>query len=213
MARKYCVLCENEIPTFSSCYKLKDGVICPKCYKKNQKVMPMLVWRITGEELKDKIDPSRINFRNHGYEETFEFGRIKGDENKQVIFFPDTDNEVMENRTLFSLKEVYRVEIIEDNQTVSSGGLGAAVVGDVLLGGVGAIIGSNVGKKKSRGTCAKLSVKIYLDNPMTQYKEVYFINEQKKPVKKDSDEYKQAYQSVSELEAKLQYYIRKNQTK
>lgn len=184
-----------------------------KVLQEKPKKMPMLVWRITGDELKDKIDPSRVKFRNAGYTETSTFGKIKIDDNQQVIYLPREDHEVLENVTLFPLKEIYKAEIIEDNQTVSSGGLGAAVVGDVLLGGVGAIIGSNVGKKKTRGTCAKLSIKVYIDNPSTQLREVHFINEQKKPIKKDSDEYKLSYLSVTGLEAKLQYYIRKNETK
>lgn len=70
---------------------------------------------------------------------------------------------------IFPYSYVKGYELIEDGAQVSGGGLGAAVVGGVLFGGVGAITGSVVGRKKSRATVDNLTLQINtndLQNPI-----------------------------------------------
>lgn len=194
---------------------MKDGFICQNCLKQNTQALKISelfnLGKMTVENVRDSIDPSRVTFKDSGYTLTESIGDVKFDDNNKVLYLCNDQNEIQKDTSLFRFDQVYGVEIKEDNQTISSGGLKGAIVGDVLLGGVGAIVGSNVGKKKSIGTCAKLSVKIYLDSQTTHYKELYLMNNQKKPIKKDSSEYDKSYEIASLLEAKLKYIIRKNE--
>lgn len=65
-------------------------------------------------------------------------------------------NELKREKTLFySYSDIVSFELQLDGKTVTSstsGGLGSAVVGGLLFGGVGAIVGSNTGKKHTNTT-------------------------------------------------------------
>lgn len=69
-----------------------------------------------------------------------------------------------ENPELFGYDEIIDYEFTENGEQVLKGGLGAAATGGILLGGVGAIVGSNVGKKRSRTIVTSMQVRISLSN-------------------------------------------------
>lgn len=212
---KLCTICNN---TTLATYKTKEGIICNFCYKKYLSTLfpsrPLFVLKalknLTNDDIYDLLTPARKEFELLGYEPNGWYGSFLMDDQKRVIFIPSNDLQIVLNKTLFSFEEIFKVEIIEDNQSISTGSLGATIIGDAFAGSAGAIVGSNIGKKKTRGTCAKLSIKIYLDNPSTQFIEVFYVNSQKKPIKKESEQYIRAYDQISLLEAKLQYILRQN---
>ena len=65
-------------------------------------------------------------------------------------------NELKREKTLFySYSDIVSFELQLDGKTLTSstsGGLGSAVVGGLLFGGIGAIVGSNTGKKNTKTT-------------------------------------------------------------
>jgi hypothetical protein len=62
----------------------------------------------------------------------------------------------------YDFNNVVDCEIIEDNSTIMKGGVGRAVVGGVLAGGVGAIVGAST--RSSSDIVRMLEVKIVLDD-------------------------------------------------
>ena len=62
-------------------------------------------------------------------------------------------------------------ELLENGNAVTKGGLGSVVVGGALFGGVGAIVGSNIGKKKNVQEITEYRIKIVTRDPF--YPEIY----------------------------------------
>lgn len=89
----------------------------------------------------------------------------------------------------YSFDDVVDFELIEDGNTVSSGGLGRAVVGGVLFGGAGAVVGAVTGGKKTKQTCKELRLKITMNSIENPVVYVDFIHGAE--LKKDSQTYKQ----------------------
>ncbi|WP_159521912.1 hypothetical protein [Erysipelothrix urinaevulpis] len=98
------------------------------------------------------------------------------------------------------------VEIVEDGETITKGTLGGVLMGDMIAGTAGAIIGSNIGKKKSKNQCTKLAIKFLLNSDVL-FREYYLINNPKKSIKKDSPECKQGYLTINSILSKIKSEI------
>ena len=75
------------------------------------------------------------------------------------------------SQIIFAYNEVIDFELLENGISYSKGGLGSAVVGGALFGGVGAIVGSNVGKKTQKEEITEFRIKTVTKNPVVS--EVY----------------------------------------
>lgn len=95
--------------------------------------------------------------------------------------------------------DIVSFELLEDNDTVMKGGVGRALVGGALFGGVGAIVGSNT--RKSKSVCNMLRVKITVSNMNIPPQYVDFITS---PTKTDSFIYKSAYNDAQRCLSLLQ---------
>lgn len=104
-------------------------------------------------------------------------------------------------KTVYSYSDIMNFELIEDGNTVTSGGLGRAVAGGLLFGGVGAIVGGATGGKKTKATCSKLQVKIVVKNINSP---VLYIDLIAAEIKKDTPIYKEAIVAAQEIVAVLQ---------
>ena len=69
------------------------------------------------------------------------------------------------NPTLFNYEDIVDYELTIDDEQVAKGGLGSAVAGGVMFGGVGAIVGSNVGKKTTNSIIKSMQIRISLNHP------------------------------------------------
>ena len=54
------------------------------------------------------------------------------------------------NKEVINIREITSYELVQNDNVVSSGGLGASITGGILFGGIGALVGSQVGAKKAR---------------------------------------------------------------
>lgn len=97
--------------------------------------------------------------------------------------------------------EIVSFELLEDGNSITKGGLGRAVAGGLLFGGVGAIVGGSTGSKKTKGVCTKLQIKITLNNMAAPTVYVDLISTS---TKKDSFIYSAAYSSAQEILSVLQ---------
>ena len=62
---------------------------------------------------------------------------------------------VVQPASVHKYSEIVSFELLEDGNSITKGGIGRAVAGGVLFGGVGAIVGGSTGKKKTKGVCTK----------------------------------------------------------
>lgn len=111
---------------------------------------------------------------------------------------------------IFSFDELVDFELIEDEGAITKGGLGSAVVGGVLLGGVGAIVGSNVGAKKSKKTVESLYLKINLNDVDFPCVFVPYIT---KETKTKSNAYTEAFNKAQESVSCLNIIVNRQREK
>lgn len=91
---------------------------------------------------------------------------ISIDENNKLWSVP-----CFSKNLIFSYNDIISYELLKDGESVTKGGLGSAVAGGVLFGGVGAIVGGVVGSKKTNQEISEFRIKIVTRNVC--YTEVY----------------------------------------
>lgn len=149
--------------------KIIEGMICKDCISKCGHFLLTLSWRnVSSERVKQAIRANEINVKNLSiFHATNKFEKyIELDENNRLWKAP-----CFSPTLVFSYDEVISYELLQDGETVTKGGLGSAVVGGALFGGVGAIVGSNVGSKKTKQEINEYRIKIVTKNIC--YPEVY----------------------------------------
>lgn len=147
--KKKCPVCGNDLKGLKT--KIKDGIkICGDCSSKIDIDLNMLTcqtidnikehlaYREENQLIFNEFQPTRELIVNHVY--------FRVDDNKKQWYFTFSKN--ANNPTIYSFNDIIDYEINEDGETVSKGGLGNAVAGGLLFGGVGAIVGGVTGKKK-----------------------------------------------------------------
>lgn len=168
----------------TSLEELKNSIDTPDAMKEKMTVMRH---PITGKVLKQISEPV--------FHETKSVGNfLKIDETNRLWFTGDMFG--FNKSDIHSFEDILSYDILEDGETVTTGGLGSAAVGGMLFGGVGAIVGGVTGKRKTKGTCSSLQVKITLND--IQCPAVYIPLLSMK-VKKESEAYRQAFQSAQEI--------------
>ena len=65
---------------------------------------------------------------------------------------------------IYNYSDILEYELLEDGDTLTKGGLGRAVIGGALFGGVGAIVGGVTGGKKQKKIVTSMSIKITTKN-------------------------------------------------
>ncbi len=118
-------------------------------------------------------------------------GYLEVDENKRKW---STANNFGRLKT-FDYEDIVNFELIEDGETIFSGGLGRAAAGALIFGGVGAIVGGVTGGKKSKSLCTSLMIKISINNIQNPVEYINFINT---PTKKKSSSYQSAFKLAQE---------------
>lgn len=114
---------------------------------------------------------------------------------KQIVFysliqrFSDEDN-----FKSISFEDIIGCELLEDNETIQKGGVGRAVVGGILAGGVGAIVGATT--RKTQGVVNSLKVKLVLNNILNPYFEINIITTQ---TSRNDEKYQTLYMLAQEI--------------
>lgn len=98
-------------------------------------------------------------------------------------------------------KDINSFELLENNSSISKGGVGRALAGGVLFGGVGAIVGGITAKRETNPVCQSLKLKIALNdinNP------IIYLDFVKSQILKNSEEYKRIIRAAHECMSLLQ---------
>ena len=209
-----CAICDKEIGLNRHQIANKEW-ICPECFKKCGRfhtAKPVL--KMTAEEIKiaiidrqAKID-SEIVTKNIEQAELMEFtptkkigSYIEFDDNKRKWLLPDGFFGGKKNPKIYTYSDIVDFELLEDGESIVKGGLGRAVAGGVLFGGIGAVVGGVTGGKKSNSICNSLKIKITINNINNP---VVYINFIRAATKKNSVIYKTIYNSAQECLSVLQ---------
>ena len=197
MAKKMCVVCNRGLNIFTAKTIISDGIVCDKC------LMEANIMEITNPRTYDTdAIKSLISEREkiiQMFSATKEIGgHIKVDEGNGLFA---VDNKI------FGYNNLLSYELLENGEAIVKGGLGSAVVGGLLFGGVGAIVGGATGGRTARGVCASMKLRITLKNCHCDMIYVYFITSE---IRKDTFTYKKAQDSAQRCMAALDIIMNAN---
>lgn len=104
---------------------------------------------------------------------------------------------------VYNLSDILEFEYIEDSTSQVKGGLGSALVGGALFGGVGAIVGGVTGTKNTKKVVNEMKIKFVIkgDIPTVDYLSIKNVSS----VKSDSQQYKTYIKRLHEILAILNY--------
>ncbi|HFL2484459.1 TPA: SHOCT domain-containing protein [Clostridioides difficile] len=150
----------------------------------------------TNRELLAKfVETNRIN----------KFVSIDEDNNFIKISDIRKGGDVIEN--VYAIDEIMQFELLEDGESIVSGGLGRAVVGGALFGATGAIVGGITGKKTTRKVVDTFKIKITFNNINNPLEYVNLINTK---TKTNSSIYQNSCNEAQEILSVLSIIIKNN---
>jgi hypothetical protein len=174
--------------------KILDGMICKDCLSDCFPFLTKLnIKNADSNKVHKAISASNKNkeYLNIFNATTKYLKCIEIDENNRLVRFPNSNPNL-----IFSYNEIIDFELIQNGETISGGGLGSAVVGGALFGGVGAIVGSNIGKKKTQQEISQYYINVVTSSPFFPSTGVAFFMGK---VKSDSFVFKQATYSAQQV--------------
>lgn len=144
-----------------------------------------------------KLDKEINNLKNLGFEITKNIDNylLVDEEHKKICIPIGLSLNKITASNILEYSDIINYELLEDGNSISTGGVGRAIVGGLVFGGIGAIVGGTTGHKH-KSTCSMLQIKITtkdIDNPV---KYIYCINSE---VRKDSIVYKVAYERAQKI--------------
>ena len=104
----------------------------------------------------------------------------------------------------YSFEDLVSYELIVNNQTVVSGGVGQALVAGAMFGPIGAVAGGIVSKRKLTSKILDMTLRV-TSNDFN--KPVIFIDLIRKPVKNTSKEYKEAVENAQRIMGALDVIV------
>ncbi len=194
-----CAICETNLGFFNRRKIANDEAICESCLKKAKTLTPKQIIKlktVTLDEVKQSIEKS-IGSVNYNFTPTYEVGDVvKFDDNNKKFLIPLPIESIV-----VVYDDVVSFELIEDGESVASGGVGRALVGGALFGGAGAVVGAVTAKKKQKEYCTNLKIKLTVQNNSTPDLYITFLT---KKLNTNTDAYKTLYNQAQECLSKLE---------
>lgn len=206
---KDCQLCKKSLGFCSRKLKTLEGCLCYSCFKKTG--LPYTIRSLLDIKSYDGTTLSNMtsSFKKQSEENallvksfrsTSRVGTLSFDENNQLF----SSSTFVNHSSLYHYKQIVSFDLLEDDASVTKGGLGNAVAGHLLLGPVGAVVGAVTGPKKTKRFCNSLKIKITLNSSV---KPVLYIHYITKKTKTDSKAYKNAYDTAQSALSALQIAV------
>lgn len=208
MAKSFCSICGNDAGVFNFTTVNKEKV-CSKCF---QNAGNTNIRNLTIEQVKEKMlsrghDSDKIKAENE--QKALEKQNFNTTKKVSIYFEIDEQNKKWrilgslggsKNSVIYNFSDIVDYELLEDGSSITKGGVGRALVGEALFGGVGAIVGGITGRK-NQSMCNLLQIKITLNNMTNPAVFIKFIG---LPTKKDSLTYKSNFKVAQECLSILQ---------
>lgn len=208
---KICAGCGKEMGMFNGKVQVKDKeYFCNSCWEKagfntwgdlmdkpqiytSKDIIEMIKWRKTHDSIiKDFVVTSDICPSAKFNDDTKQM--ILAD-HAFVYVTSDPQNKCAENYTLFSYDQIVSFELLENGESVASGGIGRAALGGILFGGVGA------STRSYKSVCEELKIKVTVKD----YKDpAFYIPLIIIGTNKSSSEYKEKMKMAQNILSKLQ---------
>lgn len=195
--KETCSICNQE----ETRKKLSDGSVCGKCLdlcgNRINKGKDLKIYSISEiKEAIEKVKEDELEIQN--FKATQKVGKfIEFNDNKCKFLIP---KKLFSKPLIYDYSEIVSFELAEDGDVVTKGGLGRALVGGALFGGVGAIVGGVTGGKTAKKVIKSMSVKITVDRKSNPVVEIVLLNSE---TKTDSFIYKGFKKQADEIIAIL----------
>lgn len=201
-----CAICDNNIG-LNRFQLSKDVWICPNCLKKlgGNAAFPILK-KMSINEIKEKINNTTESLSNFVVTKKIGDYIYFDEQNKKWTIPQGMFKKVIDGNKIFDYNDILDYELIEDGNSISKGGVGRAIVGGALFGGVGAIVGGSTGHKQKQ-TCTKLQIKITLNNTNHPIEYITFICAE---TKKDNFVYKSSFSFAQQILSMLAIICQSN---
>ncbi len=172
-----------------------------------------IAWGVLGKSIKNKNRNQSnevIEQFSNGLDKFIEYRYVNPVENVFCSYVVGKDNNVylltmkkgQTRQAIVPFNEIIDCKIYKDDEVL--GGVGRAVVGGILAGGVGAIVGSTTARKK----VTNYKIAIIRNNIAEPLVEIYLIDTQ---TKTDNPVYKQADDFATKVYASVMAIISNNQ--
>lgn len=213
-----CVICGKNPGLLGSMLDNKNGWLCNDCFKAAGGMKTwMYVKKAPVGEIRERIELNKGGQVQSGTTGTqtdvfiptrtvAEY--IHVDEKNKKVRFPQvtTKNALnnllgKESEIIYDFSDILSFELIENDNSVTSGGLGSAIVGGALFGAAGAVTGAVVGPKKTVGVCKNMRIKVTLKNASKPMVMIDFVQS---PVKTNTSQYEKAQENAHNVLSLLQ---------
>lgn len=194
---KECIICGKSMGALSSKVKISDGYVCADCWK-------AAGLEITMEDLGGAKSRTSANIRemineNERKKKIIENFKPTKEIGNYIRFDDVTRTFIIGSKkkgSLYRYEDIVDYELLEDGETVTKGGLGRAVAGGILFGGVGAIVGGVTGHRKTKEICDSMKIKITLKDSIRPVEYIDLISSR---TKKNGIIYKTCYNTAQEI--------------
>ena len=211
--KEICDICEQEVGL--NRFRIADKKwVCKSCFKKAKLKMigdnGKPITEMTVDDIQNAMLAQEENILElENFNPTKKIGNLIefDDINKKWLILSSVLGK-RNKSTVYNYSDIVDFELLEDGESVSSGGLGRALVGGALFGGAGAIVGGVTGKKKSKSICSSLKLKITLNNINAP---VVYVNFIETDFKKSGILYKNIYKQAQECLSVLQVICNQQQ--
>lgn len=209
--KKECVCCGKTVGALTAKIKIADGVVCNKCWEAAGYTTDLASiasgGNLTATEFMTRYEAKQAETENAKlFTPTKSIGAfVAFDDNSNTLRITHISG-FKTTYELFDYAQIVDFELLEDGESITKGGLGRAVVGDVLFGGIGAVVGGVTAGKKTKGVCTSLRIKLTIRNDYRQTAYIDFINSQ---IKTDSALYKKVRNEAQEALSVLQLSVDK----
>lgn len=219
---KFCPECGNPVEGYKFCSNCGYSIANQEPTEQAQPVdKPASPSPAPRSRKTDKVGPLEIDrynrtYRIHGAQKAkgssgLVGGAIKGSVKATLAvstmglsLIPSLVKKDKNDTDWYSFEDLVSYELIVNNQTVVSGGVGQALVAGAMFGAIGAVAGGIVSKRKSTTKILNMTVRV-TSNDFT--KPVIFIDLIKKPVKNSSKEYKEAVENAQRIMGALDVIV------
>jgi len=133
-------------------------------------------------------------------------GSVEFDDNKRTV--------LVKNKGMFKkdvscrYDDILSFDLIDEGTTVTSGGLGRALVGGALFGPLGALVGGTTGKKKQNTKCERLQVSLTINN---QASPIAYMDIVTVPLPRKSMAFQNALKDAEKIMSKLEVICHENE--
>jgi len=206
---KICVLCNKKITTRK--HNTAEGWLCDLCYLDiGYQFRDINLVNKTNNEIRNDYEENQsfkkiinIKLENcRNFNTTRKISLLELDEVKKQW-------RVSNSIDIYNFEDILEFELIQDGETITSGGLGRAIVGGALFGGIGAIVGGISGSKNSKSIVSNLKIKVTINNLETR--PVYLSYIEDFLVEKDSWIYKKHIEEAHQVLSILSIITKQNE--